>query len=105
MKVKSQGVIKEGHFSVTSSTVPMVGNVLVSASSEDIAAIFSRGVEKEKSVTIGRSLMENQPIRIPINDFFLLHISVFSAIREAVNQILCTNFILNYSILRMVRLL
>lgn len=77
MKVKSQGVIKEGHFSVTSSTVPMVGNVLVSASSEDIAAIFSRGVEKEKSVTIGRSLMENQPIRIPINDFFASHIGIF----------------------------
>ena len=77
VKVKSQGVIKEGHFSVTSSTVPMVGNVLVSASSEDIAAIFSRGVEKEKSVTIGRSLMENQPIRIPINDFFASHIGIF----------------------------
>lgn len=104
VRVKSQGVIKEGQFSVTSSTVPMVGNVLVSASSEDIAAIFSRGVDEEKSVTIGRSLMENQPIRIPINDFFL-HISVFSAIREAVNQILCTNFILNYSVLRMVMLL
>lgn len=70
VRVKSQGVIKEGQFSVTSSTVPMVGNVLVSASSEDIAAIFSRGVDEEKSVTIGRSLMENQPIRIPINDFF-----------------------------------
>ena len=104
VRVKSQGVIKEGQFSVTSSTVPMVGNVLVSASSEDIAAIFSRGVDEEKSVTIGRSLMENQPIRIPINDF-LLRISVFSAIREAVNQILCINFILNYSILRMVMLL
>lgn len=77
VRVKSQGVIKEGQFSVTSSTVPMVGNVLVSASSEDIAAIFSRGVDEEKSVTIGRSLMENQPIRIPINDFFASHIGIF----------------------------
>ena len=77
VKVKSQGVIKEGQFSVTSSTVPMVGNILVSASSEDIAAIFSRGVDEEKSVTIGRSLMENQPIRIPINDFFASHIGIF----------------------------
>lgn len=77
VRVKSQGVIKEGRFSVTSSTVPMVGNVLVSASSEDIAAIFSRGVDEEKSVTIGRSLMENQPIRIPVNDFFASHIGIF----------------------------
>lgn len=77
VRVKSQGVIKEGQFSVTSSTVPMVGNVLVSASSEDIAAIFSRGVDEEKSVTIGRSLMENQPIRIPVNDFFASHIGIF----------------------------
>lgn len=77
VKVKSQGVIKDGHFSVTSSVVPMVGNVLVSASSDDIAAIFSRGVNKAGSVAIGRSIMENQPIRIPINDFFASHIGIF----------------------------
>lgn len=40
VKVRSQGVIKDGHFSLTSAVVPMVGNVLVSASSEDIADIF-----------------------------------------------------------------
>lgn len=77
VKVKSQGVIKDGYFSVTSSVVPMVGNVLVSASSDDIAAIFSRGVNKAESVAIGRSIMENQPIRIPINGFFASHIGIF----------------------------
>lgn len=77
VKVRSQGVIKDGHFSLTSAVVPMVGNVLVSASSEDIADIFSRGVKECESVTIGRSLMENQPIRIPVNDFFASHIGIF----------------------------
>lgn len=77
VKVRSQGVIKDGHFSLTGAVVPMVGNVLVSASSEDIADIFSRGVKECESVIIGRSLMENQPIRIPVNDFFASHIGIF----------------------------
>ena len=74
--LKTKGVIEENKFQVTSQYVPMVGNEVTLTTKEELDLIF--GLESgEDSIYIGKSLLEGQPINIPINKFFASHIGIF----------------------------
>lgn len=74
--LKTKGVIEENKFQVTSQYVPMVGNEVTLTTKEDLNLIF--GLEPgEDSIYIGETLLERQPINVPINKFFASHIGIF----------------------------
>lgn len=74
--LKTKGVIEENKFQVTSQYVPMVGNEITLTTKEELDLIF--GLEPgEDSIYIGKSVLEGQPINIPINKFFASHIGIF----------------------------
>ena len=74
--LKTKGVIEKNKFQVTSQYVPMIGNEVTLTTKEELDLIF--GLELgEDSVYIGKSLLEGQPINIPINKFFASHIGIF----------------------------
>lgn len=74
--LKTKGVIEINKFQVTSQYVPMVGNEVTLTTKEEIDLIF--GLEPgEDSIYIGKSILERQPINIPINKFFASHIGIF----------------------------
>lgn len=74
--LKTKGVIEDGEFQVTSQYVPMIGNEVTLTSREELNLIY--GVEKnEQVIYLGKSLLENQAINLPINNFFASHIGIF----------------------------
>lgn len=74
--LKTKGVIEKNKFQITSQYVPMVGNEVTLTTKEELDLIF--GLEPgEDSIYIGKSLLEGQPINIPINKFFASHIGIF----------------------------
>lgn len=74
--LKTKGVIEENKFQITSQYVPMIGNEVTLTTKEELDLIF--GLEPgENSIYIGKSLLEGQPINIPINKFFASHIGIF----------------------------
>lgn len=74
--LKTKGVITAKKFSVTSEYVPMIGNEVALTTQEELNIIYN--VENEdQSITIGKSLLENQIIKLPINKFFASHIGIF----------------------------
>ena len=74
--IKTKGVIEENKFQITSQYVPMVGNEVTLTTKEELDLIF--GLEPgEDSIYIGNSLLEGQPINVPINKFFASHIGIF----------------------------
>ena len=74
--LKTKGVIEENKFQVTSQYVPMIGNEVTLTTKEELDLIF--GLESdEDSIYIGKSLLEGQPINLPINKFFASHIGIF----------------------------
>ncbi len=74
--LKTKGVISASEFSVTSEYVPMIGNEVALTTQEELNIIYS--VENEdESIIIGKSLLENQVIKLPINSFFASHIGIF----------------------------
>lgn len=73
---KTKGVIKKHGFIPSNKYVPMVGNQVTIASKEDIDCIY--GVSNpEETIEIGKSLIENYPVKIQINNFFASHIGIF----------------------------
>ncbi len=74
--LKVKGVISEGAFEVTSQYVPMIGNEVTLTTKEELKIIY--GVEnEEETILIGESILEGQPIQLPINKFFASHIGIF----------------------------
>ncbi len=74
--LKTKGIIEENKFQVTSQYVPMVGNEVTLTTKEELDLIF--GLEaREYSIYIGKSILEDQDINIPINKFFASHIGIF----------------------------
>lgn len=74
--LKTKGVIEENKFQITSQYVPMIGNEVTLTTKEELDLIF--GLEPgEDSIYIGNSLLEGQPINVPINKFFASHIGIF----------------------------
>lgn len=76
ISLKTKGVIENGEFQVTSQYVPMVGNEITLTTKEELNIIY--GIENNNpSIHIGKSILEGQPISIPINPFFASHIGIF----------------------------
>jgi GTPase SAR1 family protein len=74
--LKTKGVIEDGKFQVTSRYVPMIGNEITLTTKEELEIIY--GIEDgEAKIYIGKSILEEQPINIPINKFFASHIGIF----------------------------
>lgn len=72
--LKTQGVIEHNSFKTTSQYVPMIGNEIFLISQEDIDLIYDTNAN---SVSIGKSIKENNDIKIPIDSFFASHIGIF----------------------------
>lgn len=76
VQLKTRGVITDKKFEVTSSFVPMIGNEVTLTTQEELEIIYN--VENsESTVNIGTSILENQLIKLPINQFFASHIGIF----------------------------
>src|SRR5699024_949682 len=74
--LKTKGVIIGDEFEVTSQYVPMIGNEVTLTTQEELRVIY--GVEStESTITIGKSILENQKIQLSINNFFASHIGIF----------------------------
>lgn len=74
--LKTKGVINDGEFQVTSQYVPMIGNEVTLTMEEELKVIY--GIEStESTLTIGKSILEEQPIQLSINNFFASHIGIF----------------------------
>ena len=79
LRLKVQGVIDgDNHYEITTSKVPMVGNEVFCASEDNLSTILAiPGGDKSGSILIGRSILENLPVYLPINAFFASHIGIF----------------------------
>ncbi|MCT6889401.1 ATP-binding protein [Lactobacillus rizhaonensis] len=76
LMLKTQGVIDENKFQLTSQYVPMVGNKVVITTKEDLKAIYDVD-DVGSTISIGKSIREGQEINLPINEFFASHIGIF----------------------------
>jgi len=81
IQLKTQGVItEEGKFEITSSYVPMIGNEVTLTTKEELTVIYGikeNKSDKENTINIGKSILENQPINLSINNLFASHIGIF----------------------------
>lgn len=76
VSLKTQGVIEDNKFKVTSSFVPMIGNEVTITSKEDINLIY--GIKSNAPyIPIGKTIFENKRLNIPINELFGSHIGIF----------------------------
>lgn len=74
--LKTKGVIVDEEFQVTSQYVPMIGNEITLTTKSELAVIY--GIKDEDPcIYLGKSILEGQPINIPINQFFASHIGIF----------------------------
>ncbi|MGX4763428.1 ATP-binding protein [Holzapfeliella sp. JNUCC 72] len=74
--LKTKGVIKNNKFQVTSQYVPMIGNEVTLTSIEELNVIY--GVEDSNlAIRIGKTILENQTVNLPIDKFFASHIGIF----------------------------
>ncbi|MDB8858647.1 ATP-binding protein [Pediococcus acidilactici] len=74
--LKTKGVIEGGKFKVTSRFVPMIGNEVTLTTKEELNSIFDLDSEKD-SIYIGKTILEDQPVYLPIDKFFASHIGIF----------------------------
>lgn len=80
IQLRTQGVITNGKFAITSSYVPMIGNEVTLTTQKELETIYGINHDEnfnEDTVEIGKSMLEKQPIRLPINTFFASHIGIF----------------------------
>lgn len=76
LTLKTKGVIEGNNFTLTSKYCPMIGNEISITTNKELNIIY--GAEAlDNSISIGTSILENQPIHIPINSFFPSHIGIF----------------------------
>lgn len=76
IQLKIRGVIKNNKFMVTSSFVPMIGNEVTLTTQDELGIIYNVK-NPENSIVLGRSIFENQVIKIDVNSFFASHIGIF----------------------------
>lgn len=74
--LRTQGVIEDDKFEVTSKYVPMVGNEVTLTTKEALNCVYGLA-SKTPTITIGESLLEGQPISLSIDNFFASHIGIF----------------------------
>jgi len=76
ISLKVKGVIENNNFHVTSKYVPMIGNVVTLTTKDELNLIY--GIyKKELTINIGKSILEEYDINIPVNRFFASHIGIF----------------------------
>ncbi|MCC4384133.1 ATP-binding protein [Limosilactobacillus reuteri] len=74
--LKTQGVIENSRFKLTSRYVPMIGNEVIITTSSELRIIY--GIDSnEPTISIGESVREGERIYLPINKFFASHIGIF----------------------------
>ncbi len=76
IELNTKGIIENNSFSVTSSYVPMIGNEVTLTTNEELKIIYGLSA-KEDVIVLGKTLIENYPVRLPINNFFASHIGIF----------------------------
>lgn len=80
LEVQTIGYLKKGRFSSGASFLPMIGNICSIPSAEDVNRIYINNYSNEQNETtveIGESLVEQNPIKLPVNLFFASHIGIF----------------------------
>jgi uncharacterized protein len=76
--LKIIGYVQDNSFQPGIKYLPMIQDSLYLASDTLISAIYTfSGKVDSKSITIGKSLLEDIPIRIPINGVFNSHLGIF----------------------------
>lgn len=76
IEIKTKGIIENKEFKITGKYVPMIGNEVALTTNDELNIIY--GIKKdEKTITIGKTLLEEHLIQIPINRFFASHIGIF----------------------------
>ena len=74
--LKVKGVIENKEFLVTSKYVPMIGNEVSITNKNDLNTVYGVSIE-EPYINIGRSVLEDMPIKLSINKVFASHIGIF----------------------------
>lgn len=76
ISLKVKGVINNNRFSISSEYVPMIGNVVSLTTKKELNIIYGLSTNTDV-VLIGKSLLEEYPINLPINSIFASHIGIF----------------------------
>lgn len=74
--LKVKGIIENNQFFVTSKYVPMIGNEVSITSKCDLNVVYGLNSE-EHYINIGKSILEDMPIKLSIDKFFASHIGIF----------------------------
>ena len=74
--LKVKGIIENKQFLVTGKYVPMIGNEVSITNKYDLNTVYGLSIE-EPYINIGRSILEDMPIKLSINKFFASHIGIF----------------------------
>ena len=69
ISLKVKGVINNNRFSISSEYVPMIGNVVSLTTKKELNIIYGLSTNTDV-VLIGKSLLEEYPINLPINSIF-----------------------------------
>src|SRR5699024_11071349 len=80
IEIQTIGYIKGGKFISGASFLPMIGNVCNIPTNSEINQIFINNYTSEDNnftISIGKSLNENNNISLPVNSFFASHLGVF----------------------------
>ncbi len=76
ISLKVKGVINNNRFSVSSEYVPMIGNIVSLTTKKELNIIYGLS-DNADTILIGKSLLEEYPIHLPINSIFASHIGIF----------------------------
>lgn len=76
ISLKVKGVINNNKFSVSSEYVPMIGNIVSLTTKKELNIIYGLS-DNTDAILIGKSLLEEYPIYLPINTIFASHIGIF----------------------------
>ncbi|MDU5337222.1 ATP-binding protein [Enterococcus sp.] len=79
LEVQVIGYIKNNYFHSGSSYLPMIGNTCSIPSDSDINLIYINNYAENENylIPIGKSLVEQNVINLPVNSFFASHIGIF----------------------------
>lgn len=71
-----KGVIANGRFMITGKYSPMVGNEVTLTTKSELDLIYGLNTNDE-TIKIGKTVLEDYPVRISIDRFFASHIGIF----------------------------
>lgn len=80
LDVQTIGYISKGRFYVGSAYFPMIGNICLIPTSNEVMQIYLNSFENgtdDISILVGKSTNEQNDINLPVNLFFASHIGIF----------------------------